>query len=100
MQDIVQCEYDKLTKVANEFEEAGQRVHQLLQAISNQQNVLQGGGWIAPSASRFYSSMNDDVNPGIGRLFQALKEASSTLHQISSNFQSADEQASSHLRIG
>jgi len=99
MQDVVQCEYDKLQKVAAEFEEAGQRVHQILQQIQSQQQVLQGGGWIAPSASRFYGSMNDDVNPGIGRLFQALKEASSALHEISSKFQQADEEASGHLRF-
>lgn len=99
MQDIIQCEYDKLQKVANDFEEAANRVRQVLNAIQQQQQVLAGGGWIAPSASRYYASLNDDVNPGITRLNQALQQASQTLSQISRNFQSADEQACTCLHL-
>jgi WXG100 family type VII secretion target len=99
MQPVIQCDYEKLQKVASELQSAAAEVHRLQGAIQKQQQVLQSGGWVAPAANRFYASMNDDVNPALTRLVRGLAEANNVVRELACHFKKADEEASAGLRF-
>lgn len=95
--DIIRADYEALEQVATRFEEEADRIRRVQQALTRQVGVLRAGGWTAEAAERFFQDMDNDVSPAVGRLFQSLKQSSTTTRQIVAIFKNAEEAAAACL---
>lgn len=91
--DIIQCDYDDMREVSNNFARHSDATRQLLQAVDNCVSALQGGGWLGKGAESFYREMSDLVRPAMQRLSAALADASSATQRIASALERAEREA-------
>ncbi len=96
--DIIQANYEALTTVADKFNQQSEVTSQTKQALLRVMNQLQAGGWIGEGSDAFFSEMEGDVLPGVGRLIEALAQAGQVTGQIKQILQGADEEASACFR--
>lgn len=93
MSDVISIDYEKMQKVANDFDREAGRVKKVLNDVNAQLNILRRGGWIAEAATKFYQEMDNDVCPGIDRLQSALTMASAKSRDIISTMKSSTDEA-------
>ena len=91
--DIIQCNYDDMREVSNNFARHSDATRQLLQTVENCVSALQGGGWLGKGAESFYREMSDLVRPAMQRLSAALADASSATQRIAAALERAEREA-------
>ncbi|MFQ3535083.1 MAG: WXG100 family type VII secretion target [Aggregatilineales bacterium] len=93
--NIIQCNYDDMREVSNNFARQSDAARQLLQTVQNCVSALQGGGWLGKGAESFYREMSDLVQPAMQRLGAALADASSATQRIATALEQAEREAGS-----
>jgi WXG100 family type VII secretion target len=96
---IVRADYDQLAQMASAFAQQAALARQMLQQLSKQSEVLQGGDWLGQGAQAFYSEMNSQVLPTMNRLVRALEAAGDVTRQINQIAQQAEAEAAACLRV-
>lgn len=91
--DIIQCNYDDMREVGNNFARQSDATRQLLQTVDNCVSALQGGGWLGKGAENFYREMDNLVRPAMQRLSAALADASSATQRIVAALEQAEREA-------
>ncbi len=91
--NIIQCNYDDMREVSNNFARHSDATRQLLQTVQNCLSALQGGGWLGKGAESFYREMSDLVQPSMQRLGAALSDASSATQRIAAALEAAEREA-------
>ena len=91
----ISIQYDEMQQLASKFEQQAQFVKQVLDQLKNHMSGLSGGEWIADAADSFYTTMNDDVFPGMQRLHIAMHSANETCVKISKAMEAAEDEACS-----
>ena len=97
MADVITVKYDEMNKVSGEFQTHSATVKEITQSLNEALMVLKNGGWIAPSATAFYRTLDEDVLPGIERLMASLAQASQTVSTINATMQSGEQSAAGLL---
>jgi WXG100 family type VII secretion target len=90
---IVRANYDDLAQVARIFSQHAALTERTLQDLRRQLETLRGGDWLGQGANAFYSEMDSEMLPTMGRLVQALGQAADTTRQISQIVHEAENQA-------
>lgn len=90
----IQCDYDELGNIANQFMQEATGIADLTSKIQSLVDELEGGGWIGRGAESFYAEMHDLVFPGLQRLSQALEDAGQATKQINNILSQAEQEAS------
>jgi WXG100 family type VII secretion target len=98
MADEIRIDYDAMEKVQATFARQANAIAQMHQAVLRAQKQLQDGGWIGRGSEAFFQEMDNQVNPAVRRLIEALTEANATSKAISQLMQGADQEASSGFR--
>jgi WXG100 family type VII secretion target len=93
MAETIQVEYEVLTQAKNKFTQLMDEITQMSNSINGKAEALRQDGWQGRGSDAFYNEMNDRVTPALGRLHQALEQASSTTNQIAEVYHEADESA-------
>jgi WXG100 family type VII secretion target len=79
----VRADYEQLAEIARTFGRQSASTQTLLQSLTRQMQVLQGGDWVGKSADKFYAEMNSTLLPAIKRLGDALTRAQQVTRQVS-----------------
>ena len=95
----IQANYDELTSIANQFAQEAASIEQLLNKVQSLVGDLQNGGWIGRGANSFFSEMNDEVFPAVGRLVHALEDAGNATKQIGNIVSQAEHEASTLFKF-
>ncbi len=96
---IIQAEYDKLDRIANQFAKNAESVADMQSHVGQAAQALQHGGWVGESAMSFFAEMDDVVFPAVTRLADALTEARSVALQVKDTLQMAEEEASKPFQM-
>ncbi len=91
--NIIQCNYDDMRQISNDFSRQSDATRQMFQTIQNCLSALQGGGWLGKGAQNFYREMEDIVSPAMQRLGAALADASSATQRIATALEQAEREA-------
>ena len=96
----VQANYEQLSQIATTFDENADLVNQQLRRVMQQIDQCRQGNWEGSHADAFYARMDNDVLPGVQRLFRALGEANDVTNQIIRIFEAAEEEAQACFTYG
>lgn len=91
MADIIQANYESLTRVAKVFAQQASRINQM-QARLNRHMMLLRPTWVGKGSEAFFAEMSDRVLPAVQRLAVALAEADRVTRQIQEILYHAEEQ--------
>jgi WXG100 family type VII secretion target len=86
-----------MNEMSHKFFLEGAKIEREIRKIKAAQQTLEGGDWIGKGATAFFQEMNNEVNPSMKRLEEALKEAASTTQLISMIMKEAEEESSKIL---
>lgn len=96
--DVIQAKYDQLNEVSRRFGAQAQAGSDVQTIIERSLRSLQDGGWQGRGAAAFFSEMNNQVTPALGRLSAALYDAQVVTVRIRAVLQAAEEEASRPFR--
>ena len=99
MAETVHCNHDSLKQVSGQFENSANVVKQATSKLDSQLQVLKGGGWRAPAASKFFGIMENEILVGLNKLSAGLGQGSQVTNQVSAIMQQAEEQAKGSLNF-
>ncbi len=94
----IRADYDQLKTVDSQFGGLAADTRQMLQALKQQIETLQGGDWVGPGATAFFQEMNGQVMPSLQRLASAFDSAQRAATQISTIVAQAESDAARILR--
>lgn len=97
MAEEIRADYEQLKSVAERFSRQSESVTQMMRSVQGSMNKLKDG-WIGRGSDAFFTEMSDEVLPAVGRLKQALGEASTTTQKISNTVKQAEQEASAPFR--
>jgi WXG100 family type VII secretion target len=89
----VQIDYEEMSKAATEFENRADTVRLQMQRLILRLDAVRSGGWEGANARYFFNSMDNEILPGMSRLYEALNSACETANRITKIFQDAEEEA-------
>lgn len=93
---LVRSDYDQLKNIANAFRQQEDAVKQTTQKLKRIIDQLNGGqDWVGVGATAFYQEMDGEVMPAMGRLQNALSQASRTSDQVAQVYKEAEDEMSS-----
>ena len=98
MTELIRVDYEALTNVANQFQNEAEAITRTLQLIRRTMTPLQNGGWLGQGSAAFFSEMEGEVIPAVGRLADALTQANDVSRKIADVMQAAEEEAGSPFR--
>lgn len=99
MVNTIQADYQQLQQIAKVFDSEADKAKRLRNMLRGKVDGLRGNGFVGQGAEAFYREMDQDLFPALERLEQALMSASDTVQFIIKAMQSAEEEASSHLKF-
>lgn len=91
MADIIQANYESLTRVAKVFAQQASRINQMRTRL-NRHMMLLRPTWVGKGSEAFFAEMSDKVLPAVQRLALALAEADRITRQIQEILYHAEEQ--------
>jgi len=91
------AQYDELNTIAQRWAQEEHATRQMLTAIKQVMDTLQGGDWVGEGARAFYAEMTSQVLPALNRLAGALGHASAVTGQISQLVKQAEDEAARAL---
>lgn len=94
MSEEIRADYDELKTVVSRFAAQSQSVEELQQKVRSAMEKLEDGGWMGLGADAFFAEMQGVVLPAVGRLIEALADASRTTNEIATTVQNAEQEAS------
>ena len=94
----VRADYDQLAQISRGFQTESDSAQRMIQSVRQAMDTLQGGDWIGPGATAFYTEMNGQVLPSLNRLASALTEAARVTQQINTMIHQAENEAAAVLR--
>ncbi len=94
----IRADYDQLKTTESQFGGLAQDTRQMIQALKQQIETLQGGDWVGPGATAFFQEMNGSVMPSLQRLASAFDSAQRATTQISRIVAQAESDAARILR--
>ena len=95
----VRADHDDLKTIQTTFNSQGEALEKMNQDIKACLETLEGGDWIGKGAKAFLAEMKGSVMPSLGRLRNAMSEASRITNQISQTMQQAEDDASNVFRV-
>jgi len=95
--DIVSIDYGQAKSLSGEFQNQSAVVKRELQNLDAALAPLRAGGWIAESATAYYKLMDENLMQSIQRLQLALDQTSSTIAEITVDFQNGDTEAAQYF---
>jgi WXG100 family type VII secretion target len=95
--DEIRADYDQLAQVASKFSNQSQAIQEMTQSVRQSMESLRDG-WEGRGSQAFFSEMQSEVLPAVGRLRQALAQAAQVTQKISQTVKQAEEEASSPFR--
>jgi WXG100 family type VII secretion target len=96
----IQANYEQLSQIAATFDENADLINQQLRYVMQQIDQCRQGNWEGSHADAFYVRMDNEVLPGVERLFRALGEANDVTNQIIRIFEAAEEDAQACFTYG
>lgn len=93
----IRADYDQLKTTESQFGGLAQDTRQMIQALKQQIETLQGGDWVGPGATAFFQEMNGNVMPSLQRLASAFDSAQRAITQISRIVSEAESDAAKVL---
>lgn len=93
MPDLITIKYDGMNQMSGEFQTHSATVKAVNQSLTDALGVLKNGGWMSPSATEFFKTLDDDVLLGIARLIHALDSASQTVSGINATMKNGEQAA-------
>jgi len=97
MADVIAVKYDGLNLISGEFQTHSATVKDINQTLNDALLTLKNGGWLSPSATAFYKTLDEDVLVGMGNLIAALNQAGQTIASINATLQNGEQAAASSL---
>ncbi len=94
----IQVDYDELASVSSTFYRHVDSTDRLLQELRSFVRRLQGGSWVGDAADAFYTEMESQIFPAVGRLIDALDMSRNAVVKVSDIMQQAEYEASQILR--
>ena len=98
MGEKIEANYDELRTISQKFKAEEGEISQLLNTTRNKVEGLHGSGWIGRGSDTFFNEMNSLILPSLGRLANALMDASEATDKIIQQFQSAEEESRSYFK--
>lgn len=95
----VRSHYGNLSQIAQTFATEADNTKQSTSNIKNKMEQLRGGDWKGDAANKFYAEMDGKVLPALGRLSNALTNASEITKKISSLMKNAEQESSKVFMI-
>ncbi len=89
----VRSDHAQLEQASRQFEQERAAVQKTLEALKQNLDQLQGGGWVGQAAKQFFQEMNSSVLPSLKALERALGQAAQTTTRISIRLRQAEEDA-------
>lgn len=96
--NVVQVQYDQLSRVANQFGRTAESVAATQQSVLRSAQQLRQGGWQGRGSAAFFTEIDGVVLPAMQRLSAGLKEAQKVTLQIGFLMRQAEEEASRPFR--
>ena len=97
--DKVRSDFDELSKIGQLFNAQSTAIAGVNRRIKSAQGTLEGGDWIGEGAKKFFTEMEQQVNPSLKRLEQSLADASRKTQQIAQIMKQAEDEASSIFKL-
>jgi WXG100 family type VII secretion target len=94
MADFVRIDYDEVKGVIQRFFDQSDILQQTWDRVNSQMEVLENGAWTGPNADAAYNEL-DQILIGLNKLVQVMSNCGETLENISKEFKTAEEEASS-----
>jgi WXG100 family type VII secretion target len=98
MAETIRVEYEVLSQAQNKFNQLMDDITQMSNSVNGKAEALRQDGWQGRGSDAFHNEMTDRVTPGLGRLQQALDQASSITNQIAEVYREADESAQQSIK--
>ncbi len=97
MADKVQATYDDLRSVASALDGLAARADAVYNNVSSNREAL-NGQWMGFGYNSFASEMDGEILPGLQKLANALRSASATTTQISTQFETVETEDGQKIR--
>lgn len=95
----VRADYEQLNQIARVFGQQAEAAGQVLGALQQDLNTLQGGSWKGKGSDKFYREMNAAILPAMKRVIAAMNEASTTTAKISRIMKQAEDDAAAVFKL-
>ena len=90
--EVIQAKYEMLTDIASRFGQQGEATSQYVVRMRERMSALQDGGWEGQGAQAFFTEVENEVLPALGRLSSALTESRLVTLQIIRILRAAEEE--------
>jgi WXG100 family type VII secretion target len=95
----IRIDHDQMGQISQVFSAQNSAIAGVNNKLKSAQETLQNGDWIGKGATAFFKEMDDEVNPAMKRLEQAMEEAAQVTKQVGQIMNEAEEESSSILIV-
>jgi len=89
----IQCDYDRMAKIAQTFAKEAQQTLQCFSQLNRIAGDLQNGGWVGEGNDRFQREFEDIIRKSMNKLVNVLQDAGQASQKIAQALRGAEEEA-------
>ena len=95
--ESVSLNYDVMQDIVKTLQNEEAELRQLLGQTKSKVEALHGNQWVGKGADQFFSEMEGEVLPAMGKMVYALDVAGNVAKQIMSIIHAADEETKNYF---